>query len=96
MKEIFKKDYSSLKKAIILGTILPVFFCGIFVLTVVGITGSQTSPEAIQGMVKSLENHTIIWGAIFGILAVTTSFLVVGLSLKKTFWYDYKIVMAKG
>ncbi len=91
MKEIFKKNYSSLKKAIILGTILPIFLCGIFVLTVVGITGSQTSPEAIQGMVKALENHTIIWGAIFGLLAVTTSFLVVGLSLKKTFWYDYKI-----
>lgn len=91
MKEIFKRNYQSFKKAIIWGTLLPVFLYLIFILTVVGVTGQQTSPEAIQGLVKALENYTIIFGAIFGLLAVATSFLVVGLSLKKTFWYDYKI-----
>jgi len=91
MKEIFKQNYRFFKKAIIWGTLLPVFLYFLFILTVVGVTGQQTSPEAIQGLVKALENHTIIFGAIFGLLAVATSFLVVGLSLKKTFWYDYKI-----
>jgi tyrosine-specific transport protein len=91
MKEIFKQNYQSFKKAIIWGTLLPVFLYGLFILTVVGVTGQQTSPEAIKGLVKVLENHTVIFGAIFGLLAVITSFLVVGLSLKKTFWYDYKV-----
>jgi len=91
MKEIFKQNYKSFKKAIIWGTLLPIFLYLLFILTIVGVTGQQTSPEAIQGLVKVLENHTIIFGAIFGLLAVATSFLVIGLSLKKTFWYDYKI-----
>lgn len=97
MKEILNPStglgtkYHLFKKAIIWGTLLPVFLYFLFILTVVGVTGQQTSPEAIQGLVEALENHTIIFGAIFGLLAVATSFLVVGLSLKKTFWYDYKI-----
>ena len=91
MKEIFKENYRFFKKAIIWGTLLPVFLYALFVFTVVGVTGQQTSIEAIKGLVQVLANHTVILGAIFGILAVTTSFLVIGLSLKKTFWYDYKI-----
>ncbi len=97
MKEILNPStglgtkYHLFKKAIIWGTLLPVFLYFLFILTVVGVTGQQTSPEAIQGLFEALENHTIIFGAIFGLLAVATSFLVVGLSLKKTFWYDYKI-----
>ena len=91
MKEIFKRNSRLFKKAIIWGTLLPIFLYGLFVLTVVGVTGSQTSPEAISGLVQVLENRTIILGAIFGLLAVATSFLVLGLCLKKIFWYDYKI-----
>jgi multisubunit Na+/H+ antiporter MnhB subunit len=33
----------------------------------------------------------IILGAIFGALAAISSFFVIGLCLKKVFWYDYKI-----
>ncbi len=102
MKEIFSPSlrqaqgklgsgYKFFKKAIIWGTLLPIFLYALFVLTVVGVTGSQTSPEAIGGLVQVLENRTIILGAIFGLLAVATSFLVLGLCLKKIFWYDYKI-----
>ncbi len=95
MKEIFsenkKAGYKLFKKAIIWGTLIPVFLCFIFLFTVIGVTGQETSAEAIQGLVKILENGTIILGAIFGILAVTTSFLIVGLTLKKIFWYDYGI-----
>lgn len=89
MKEVFKENYKSFKKAIIVGTLLPVLLYVIFVLTVVGVTGSKTSPEAINGLVGSLGSSTVVLGAVFGLLAVTTSFLVIGLSLKKIFWYDY-------
>lgn len=91
MKEVFKDNCQFFKKAIIWGTLLPIFLYLLFVLTVVGVTGQQASPEAIEGLVEALKNHTVIFGAIFGLLAVTTSFLVVGLSLKKTFWYDYRL-----
>jgi len=91
MREIFGKDCRLLKKSIIWGSLLPVFLYLIFISTVVGVTGQQTSIEAIEGLVRVLENHTIIFGAVFGLLAVTTSFLVIGLALKKVFWYDYKL-----
>jgi tyrosine-specific transport protein len=91
MKEIFKQKCGLFKKAIIWGTLLPAFLHFLFVMTVVGVTGGRTSPEAINGLVEFLENHTVIWGAVFGILAVATSFLIIGLALKKVYWYDYKI-----
>lgn len=91
MKEIFKQKCQLFKKAIIWGTLLPALLHLLFILIVVGVTGNQTSPEAINGLVEFLENHTVTWGAVFGILAVATSFLVLGLSLKKIYWYDYKI-----
>ncbi len=91
MKEIFGENCRLFKKSIIWGSILPVFLYLIFILTVVGVTGGQTSIEAIEGLAQVLEKHIIIFGAVFGLLAVTTSFLVIGLSLKKIFWYDYKL-----
>jgi len=91
MKEIFKRNFQSFKKAIIWGTLLPAFLHFLFILTVVGVTGQHASSEAIQGLFEVLKNSTMIFGAIFGLLAVATSFLVLGLALKKIFWYDYKI-----
>jgi amino acid permease len=91
MREIFKRNYRLLKKAILWGTLLPGFLHLLFILTVVGVTGQQTSSEAIQGLVVALENHTVVLGAVFGLLAVVTSFLVLGLALKKIYWYDYRI-----
>lgn len=91
MKEIFKQKYQFLKKAIIWGTLLPPLLYIIFIFTVVGVTGSATSSEGIIGLAAALKNNVIILGAFFGLLAVTTSFLVLGLCLKKIFWYDYKM-----
>lgn len=91
MKEIFQENCHYFKKAVIWGTLLPAFIYGIFILTVVGVTGQDTSSEAIQGLARVLESQTIVFGAIFGWLAVATSFLVMGISLKKVFWYDYRI-----
>jgi len=91
MKEIIKNNLSVFKKAIILGTVLPIVLFIFFVFTIVGVTGQQTSQEAIQGLALALENNIILLGAVFGLLAVATSFFVLGLGLKKIFWYDYGI-----
>lgn len=79
------------KKTIILGTIIPAILYSLFMLIVVGITGGATSPEAIEGLVGFLGRGIIFLGAILGFLAAITSFFVLGLALKKMFWYDYKI-----
>lgn len=91
IKEALNADGKKYKKIIVWGTIIPAILYCLFMFIVVGITGIGTTPEAIQGLIGSLGNGIIILGAIFGTLAAMTSFFVLGLCLKKIFWYDYKI-----
>jgi tyrosine-specific transport protein len=91
IKEILKTDGKKYKKIIILGTIIPAILYFLFMLIVVGVTGADTSPEAIKGLTGFLGKGIIILGAIFGALAAMTSFFVIGLVIKKVFWYDYGV-----
>jgi len=91
MMEALKMDGKRFKKAIIIGTLIPAGLYFLFMFTVVGITGLTTSPEAIDGLVPYLGKAIIILGAVFGALAGMTSFFILGISLKKLFWYDYKM-----
>jgi len=91
IKEIFSQDGKRYKKAIILGTLIPAILYLIFMVTVISLTGSQTSVEAVQGLTDLLGKKVILPSALFGFLATISSFFVVGLSLKKTFWYDFKV-----
>lgn len=91
IKEILKTDGKKYKKIIIFGTVIPAILYLLFMFIVIGVTGTDTSPEAIEGLIGSLGREIIILGAIFGALAAMTSFFVIGLCLKKVFWYDYKI-----
>jgi tyrosine-specific transport protein len=91
IREILETDGKKYKNTIILGTIIPAILYFLFLLTVVGISGQATSPEAIKGLVGFLGEGIVIVGAVLGLLAVITSYLVIGLYLKKVFWYDYKI-----
>lgn len=85
------KNKAKLKPIIIWGTIIPIIIYLIFTLVIVGVTGGATSPEAIAGLSLALGDGVALVGAIFGFLAVATSFFVVGLNLKDSLWLDYKI-----
>lgn len=89
MKEIVNNK--KLKPAIVLGTLIPVVLFIIFVLVVLGVTGSNTTQEALIGLQTILGPKIMFIGLIFGILALITSFLTLGLNLKEIFWYDYKM-----
>ena len=91
IKEVLKTNGKIYKKVIILGTIIPALLYFLFMFIVVGIVGTAGSPETIEGLIPFLGKEIIILGAIFGILASLTSFFIIGLCLKKVFWYDYKI-----
>lgn len=80
-----------LKSAIILGTLIPALIYGIFIIAVLGISGSQTSAESIQGLASFFGNDFIRYGAVIGFLAVATSFLTIGLNLKNSFILDFKL-----
>lgn len=90
MRELIKNK-KKLKLAIILGTLAPMLLFIIFVLVVVGVTGQNTTQEALIGLQQVFGPRVMLIGLIFGILALITSFLTIGLNIKKIFWYDYKL-----
>lgn len=91
IREILSDNKKGFKKAIIFGTIIPAVLYFIFMGVVIGLTGSATSSEAISGLVGVLGQKVVLLGALFGFFACLTSFFILGLSLKKTFLYDFKI-----
>lgn len=92
IKEILRdKEKKDLKKIIIFASIIIVGLYSFFFLAIVGVSGEKTSPEAFQGLLPFLGPQIITLGALFGILAVATSFLVLGNYLKNTLVYDFRI-----
>lgn len=91
LRQILKGQEQKIKKVIILGTLIPALIYLLFALVVVGIAGIKTSQDAVSGLISYLGQNIIILGAIFGFLTVITSFLMLGLNLRKMFHLDYKL-----
>ncbi|HOZ16421.1 MAG TPA: aromatic amino acid transport family protein [Candidatus Portnoybacteria bacterium] len=93
IKEMFKKRNAQkqYKRAIVCGTAIPGIMYIIFIGIVIGLTGSQTTEEAIEGLANIIGEKAVLFGSLFGFLATITSFFALGLSLKQTYVYDFKI-----
>jgi len=79
------------KRAIIWGSVIPIFVYLLFTILVVGISGHNTSEESLSGLVPYLGVGVARLGAIFGILAIATSYIALASNLKRTFEYDWRI-----
>lgn len=91
LEHIIKKGQKKIKSAIIAGSVITVITYILFTAVVLGITGANTSDEALAGLNLSIGNGIVTLGLIFGIFAIATSFLMIGINLKETFWYDYNL-----
>jgi tyrosine-specific transport protein len=91
MEELLIGQKEKLKKAIFWGVMIPFFLYIFFILIVVGITGENTTNDSIVGLQRELTNGVISAALLFGILVTFTSFVAIGLTLKKILWYDLKI-----
>lgn len=80
-----------MKKAILIGIIIPIVVYLGFAAFVVGVSGASTTEVATIGLGKIIGEHIIIIGNIFAVLAMSTSFLVLGLALKDMYILDYDI-----
>jgi len=91
--EILKtaEEKKSLKKIIILGTIIVIVFYILFTAGIIGITGGKTSTDALSGLIPLLGGKIIFLGALAGLITLADSFLILGLYLRNTFIYDLKI-----
>ena len=88
-REILQGEERKLRKSITLAVLLVGILYSIFALVVVGTSGDITSPDAMTGLFEFLGNKIVILGSIFGVLAVGTSFLMLGSALDEVFRWDY-------
>ena len=91
IKEMLKGKEKNLRNIIIGGIILIIVTYLIFIFIILGVAGGKTSPEAFLGLENYFSKNILLLGFFFGFLTTFTSFLTLGLTLKKIFWYDYKI-----
>jgi tyrosine-specific transport protein len=82
MSEIIKNK-KMMKKAIIIGALIPILIYLLFTLTVFGYSGSLTPEIATLTMGKIV--------SLFAIFTMFTSFLAVGIAQREIFNYDLKI-----
>ncbi|MBU2540038.1 hypothetical protein KJ786_02660 [Patescibacteria group bacterium] len=91
IEEMLGRDKKMIKKVVIASAIIPALCYFLFILLITSISGSSTSYEAISGLKNVLGNGIVNIMFIAGILATFTSFIAIGLNLKKVLWYDIKI-----
>jgi tyrosine-specific transport protein len=88
-REFLDGQEKVLKKSIIYGISFVAALYLLFSLTVVGISGDITSPNAISGLFGSISPIVIVLISIFGILAISTSFLLLGTAMREMFQEDF-------
>ncbi len=91
LREELKKQKKQLKKAIIIGSVIPMIVYTLFAFIVAGIGGQQTQELATITIAQSLGTLGAILSHLFALLAVFTSFIGLGYGLKSMYNYDYKI-----
>lgn len=91
VEESIREVPGALKKVIIVGTLIPVFLYLVFTFVVVADSGPYTSEDALSGLLPILSPAIVKVGALFGILSMATSFLVLGYVLKEIWFRDFKV-----
>ncbi len=91
MRRILGPKTNLIKKSIVLGTLIPILIYIIFCFSVIGVSGLNTSETALTGLAKLTNGRVLLIGGIFGILAMTTSFLALGFILRELIHRDYKV-----
>lgn len=89
MRSLIKKSSVVFKRSVISGVFISALITYVFALVVVGVSGSATSEEAISGLLPYLGNGIVYLGAVFGLLAIATSYLISGINLKEAFMFDW-------
>lgn len=63
----------------------------LFAFVVVGVSGADTSPEALSGLFGHLGTPIIILGSILGVMTISTSYLMLGTALSEIYGIDYRL-----
>ena len=93
MGEVLKdsQERKKFKKAIYFSIIIALLLYALFTLTIVGVSGKNTSPEVFWGLSRYLDPKIVFLGVLAGLITIADSFLIIGLYLRNTLIYDYKL-----
>ncbi len=96
MREELAGNEKMFRKSIILGMAVPILLYIVFSTVVVGVVGktgfemlSENSRIATIALIPYIGEHMAVFGNIFAVFAMATSFLAVSLSLKEMFIFDF-------
>jgi amino acid permease len=91
MADILKtsEERKSFKKIIITASLVTTILYLLFSLGVVGVSGTKTSPDALSGLASFLGPKITTLGALFGVITLADSFLIMCLYFRNTMIYDY-------
>lgn len=90
-EEMLGQKKNLLLKIIPIAILIPIFVYLFFIYLILGITGPQTTESALNGLRNFLGDGIVSLALFFGVLTTFTSFIALGLTLRKVFWYDLKI-----
>ena len=91
LEEMLDSDKKILNRVIVSGILLSAVVYLFFIIFVLGVSGSATSKDAISGLAGVLGNGIVRLGFIFGVITCFTSYITLGLTLKKILWYDFNL-----
>jgi len=91
VEEMLGENKKMLKVIIPLSILIPALVYLAFIYLILGIAGTKTSESALLSLNDFFGNGIVVLALFFGLLTTFTSFITLGLTLKKIFWYDLKI-----
>ncbi len=91
IEELLGRQKEKLRLVIPLGLVVAILISLFFIVIILGITGEDTTKEALVGLQAYLGRGVTTLMLVFGLVATFTSLVAIGLTLKKIFWYDLKI-----
>jgi tyrosine-specific transport protein len=91
VEEMLKEKKNILKNIIPFSILIPMIVYIVFTFLVVGISGEHTTESSLAGLKEFLSPGFFRASLVLGLLATFTSFITLGLTLKKVFCYDLKI-----
>jgi len=97
-EELGKKELKKMKKALILGSIIPLVLYFIFSVIVIGLVGLENfdlleANQRIATIALSIYGNPLLglFANIFAVFSMLTTYLTLGVALKEVYNYDYKI-----
>lgn len=90
-EEMLGEQKKKLLKLIPFAILIPAVIYLFFIYLVLGITGTETTDCALAGLRNILGDGVVSLALCFGLLTTFTSFVSLGLTLKKVFWYDLNL-----